>query len=64
MALFRYREGMAINKHKGSLISIRIEPNEKDALEKEGKNMALNLTSYIRYLLHTHPMRPHNKGKK
>lgn len=47
---------------KDDFIGLRFDSKEKAALEKEGLEKGLDLTSYVRFLLKTHPDRAHNKG--
>jgi predicted DNA binding CopG/RHH family protein len=50
---------------KAAQIVVRVEVKDRLALEKEAAALGLDLTAYVRYLLHTHQGRPHNvKAKK
>jgi predicted DNA binding CopG/RHH family protein len=42
---------------KTAQIVVRLEPKERKALENEASKMGLDLTAYVRFLLHTHPSR-------
>lgn len=44
------------------LVGLRLKPSEVKALRREATSMGLDLVSYVRMLLATHPQRKHRKG--
>ncbi len=50
-------------KAKAAQLVIRIDSHERKALEKEPDALGLDLSAYLRHLLHTHPKREEHRKK-